>query len=152
MTREDLRSKKSVSFSHSLQHSHCPVSPHIVYSHEQINAKEVELTEARLNSERTMVQMMELTNEVNIKQDEARMCAHVDGSIGGGGGRGRWHALFSRAIFFSALILFELRCTGRSRNKWCGRRSWCGIVNLGNGQWQPSCLPCLLMMQSNSVE
>lgn len=40
------------------------------HSTEQINAKEVELQESRLTSERTMVQMMELTNEVNTKQDE----------------------------------------------------------------------------------
>lgn len=39
----------------------------------QLNAKEVELVESRLNSERTMVQMMELTNEVNTKQDEVCM-------------------------------------------------------------------------------
>lgn len=39
----------------------------------ELNAKEVELTEARLSSERTMVQMMELTNEVNMKQDEIRL-------------------------------------------------------------------------------
>ena len=42
----------------------------------QLNSKEVELQEARLSSERTMVQMMELTNEVNTKQDEVRtVCA-----------------------------------------------------------------------------
>lgn len=35
-----------------------------------MNTKEVELVESRLASERTMVQMMELTNEVNTKQDE----------------------------------------------------------------------------------
>ncbi|CAM9633741.1 unnamed protein product [Ectocarpus sp. 13 AM-2016] len=39
----------------------------------ELNAKEVELQESRLTSERTMVQMMELTNEVNTKQDEIRM-------------------------------------------------------------------------------
>lgn len=39
----------------------------------QLNAKEVELQESRISAERTMVQMMELTNEVNTKQDEVTM-------------------------------------------------------------------------------
>ena len=43
----------------------------------QINAKEVELQESRLTSERTMVQMMELTNEVNTKQDEVGLRLHL---------------------------------------------------------------------------
>lgn len=35
----------------------------------------MELQEARISAERTMVQMMELTNEVNTKQDEVTYVA-----------------------------------------------------------------------------
>lgn len=60
----------------------------------QIQGKEVELQESRLTSERTMVQMMELTNEVNTKQDEVCILYRsLGGGVGTLGKRSSWRGV-----------------------------------------------------------
>lgn len=82
--------------------------------------------ESRLASERSMVQMMELTNEVNTKQDE------VSEAFGGGGSVVRYFTDSIRCCCWVRCIVWAPPCMQpalQPRSHLYRRCGWCTLLS-----------------------